>query len=389
MADFIFRVSPNVVIAPYSASRLGQFACEFGKRFMLVLDPVLRAVGIADKITQSLDDRNIDYFIFDEIGEKPDTKTALGAISLAKTSHIQGVIAAGGGKTIAIARAVAAFTNEKEELYSFIDNSTSPQKPPVPFIALPTTCREPYVFMDKLALTDSRTRQVKLLKVPNGLCKAVVFDPNLTVTLTENQLEFLSIESLCLAAESYFSQKSNFFSEMLAEKSAELLHYVMDGTDSLSITTPKEELLVQGGCMASLAASASSIGSASLLSLTINGRFKISRSLVSAILFPYVIEECAKFKTDKVASFAKSFKINSPNVSESGETEAELFAKAFAENIRQRMARANLPTRLKDLSVTMDQLALAAEDAGNLEYINALPRSMTSDDLFELIKAAY
>ena len=53
------------------------------------------------------------------------------------------------------------------------------------------------------------------------------------------------------------------------------------------------------------------------------------------------------------------------------------------------MAKANLPTRLKDLSVSIEQLALAAEDAGKLEYANFLPRSMTSDDFFELIKAAY
>jgi len=34
-------------------------------------------------------------------------------------------------------------------------------------------------------------------------------------------------------------------------------------------------------------------------------------------------------------------------------------------------------------------LALAAEDAGKLDFINSLPRSMTSDDLFSLIKLAF
>ena len=67
MTDFVFRVSPNVIISSYAASRLGQFACEFGKRFMLVLDPVLRSVGAADKMTQALSDRGVDFFIFDEI----------------------------------------------------------------------------------------------------------------------------------------------------------------------------------------------------------------------------------------------------------------------------------------------------------------------------------
>ena len=136
--------------------------------------------------------------------------------------------------------------------------------------------------------------------------------------------------------------------------------------------------------MASLASASSSIGAASLLALAINGRFKISRSLVSAILLPYIIEDCAKFKTEKVENLAKIFRIEPPENAAS-----EVMCQAFADNIRQRMAKANLPTRLKDLSVSVDQLALAAEDCGKLEFINNLPRAMTSDDLFELIKAAY
>ena len=62
---------------------------------------------------------------------------------------------------------------------------------------------------------------------------------------------------------------------------------------------------------------------------------------------------------------------------------------ALTEYVRQHLAKANLPARLKDLAVTMEQLALVAEDAGSLELINSLPRSMTSDDLFDLIKLAF
>lgn len=381
MADFVFRVSPNVIIASYSASRLGQFSQEFGKRFMLVMDPVLRAVGAADKIIKPLSDHGLDYFIFDELEETADTKTADAALKLARASQIQGVISAGGGKTAGIARAVAALFYGKGDIYSFIDGQEDTPKTTLPFISLCTTCRDPYIFTDRVPLADSRSNKLRFLKVPNGLCKAAVFDPNLFVTLTENQIQSMSLESLCLAAESYLSQKANFFSDMLAEKSAQLIHLALDGSESLSVSTPKEELLAQGGAMASIASSASSFGPAGILALAINARFKISRSLVTSILFPYVIEDCAKFKSEKTARFAKSFGI--------AEQEDAATAGALAENIRQRMAKANLPTRLKDLSISIEQLALAAEDAGNSEYINSLPRSMTSDNLFELIKAAF
>ena len=64
MSDFVLNSLPNLVIASYSSSRLGQYALNYGNRFMLIMDPVPRAVGPAQKITSSLSDRNVDYFVF-------------------------------------------------------------------------------------------------------------------------------------------------------------------------------------------------------------------------------------------------------------------------------------------------------------------------------------
>ncbi|HAH60873.1 MAG TPA: iron-containing alcohol dehydrogenase, partial [Treponema sp.] len=206
---------------------------------------------------------------------------------------------------------------------------------------------------------------------------------NMTLTLTENQNTAMSLETLCLAFESYVSQKATFFSDMLIEKSAELMGYALDGAPSLEITTPAEILKSQSGCMASLGAASSSPGVGTLLSLCINARFKISRSLITSILFPYIIEDTGKFKIDRVEKLAHSMHAVPADVKG-----AEAVT-GFAENIRQRLAKTNLPARLKDLSVSIEQLALAVEDAGQLEIMTTLPRSMTTDDLFDLLKLAY
>ena len=65
MADFIFRISPNIILGSYSASRLGQFVQEWGTKFMVLMDPILTECGIAAKIKQSLTDRKVDFFVFD------------------------------------------------------------------------------------------------------------------------------------------------------------------------------------------------------------------------------------------------------------------------------------------------------------------------------------
>ena len=92
MSDFIFRISPNIMMGPYTVSRLGQQVQEWGTRFMVIMDPILNEVKLADKISQSLQDRKIDYFLFSELTEGSSSRTIERALALAKQGHIHGVI---------------------------------------------------------------------------------------------------------------------------------------------------------------------------------------------------------------------------------------------------------------------------------------------------------
>lgn len=382
MADLIFKISPDIILGSYTLTRLGQYAKNLGSKFMIIMDPILKDFNLAEKITQPLTDRKIDFFIYDNFNDGATTKDIENAVILAKQSHIHGIIAAGGEKAINAGCAVAALYNENRSIYDYIDNPGTTADS-IPQICIPGTCRAPYAFTNSIPVTDSRSRQVRQLKIKDNACSLMLWDPNLSLTLTENQNTSLSLETLCLACEAYFSQKASFFSDMFCEKSFELLSYGMDEKKSLDITTPQEILLAQGGCMASLSVSTSSPGIASLLALAINARYKINRSLAATILFPYVIEEVAKFKADKIEKIARLYGTADEKLSR------DEAVQSFTENIRQKIAKANLPVRLKELNLTMEQLATCAEDAGQLDIMTMLPRSMTTDELFELMKQAY
>lgn len=382
MADLIFKISPDIILGSYTLTRLGQYAKNLGSKFMIIMDPILKDFNLAEKITQPLTDRKIDFFIYDNFNDGATTKDIENAVILAKQSHIHGIIAAGGEKAINAGCAVSALYNENRSIYDYIDNPGTAADS-IPLICIPGTCRAPYAFTNSIPVTDSRSRQVKQLKIKDNACSLMLWDPNLSLTLTENQNTSLSLETLCLACEAYFSQKASFFSDMFCEKSFELLSYGMDEKKSLDITTPQEILLAQGGCMASLSVSTSSPGIASLLALAINARYKINRSLAATILFPYVIEEVAKFKADKIEKIARLYGTADEKLSR------DEAVQSFTENIRKKIAKANLPVRLKELNLTMEQLATCAEDAGQLDIMTMLPRSMTTDELFELMKQAY
>ncbi|MBR1912156.1 MAG: iron-containing alcohol dehydrogenase [Treponema sp.] len=382
MSDFIFKIPQNIILGSYTATRIGEYIKPWGSKFMLILDPTLRQVSTIDKIVQPLAERKVDFFTFDDLPERPESKVIENALKLARQAHISGLIAVGGSKAISIGRAVAALFNSKKDIYTHIEEKNISEEP-LPLICVPTTNRDTFVFTDMIPVVDSRSSTINLLKVQKTAGKIILIDPNLTQTLSDHQMTSMNMEIIAIALESYLSQKATFFSDMMAEKSFELIKYAINGSASLEVTTPQEILLSQSGCMASLASTTSSLGVCSLLALCMNARYKISRSLTASVLLPHIIDDATKFRQDKLAKAARLL----------GATEAAdnatKAAEDFAEFIRNQLAIANLPTRLKDLGVTIEQMSLAAEDAGSLELINSLPRSMTTDDLFSIIKLAY
>ena len=147
MADFIFKISPNIVLGSYTVSRLGQYAQEFGKKFMVILDPILKEQGVSQKIVQSLENRGLNFFTFDELPVTADTEVIKTTLNLARQAHVDGIIAAGGGKTLSIAKCVSTLYNESRDLYYFADGEI-PLAQPLPLICVPTTCRDCFVFTD-------------------------------------------------------------------------------------------------------------------------------------------------------------------------------------------------------------------------------------------------
>ena len=192
MSDFIFRINPNIVLGPYTISRLGQQVKEWGTRFMVIMDPFLNEAKLSEKIMQSLIDRKVEGFVFAELTEGTSTKTIERALALAKEGHVHGIIAIGGAKALHVGRIVAALYNEVHDLYTFVDGAV-PSTNPLPLICIPTTYRAPLTFKQDVPVTDARCNQLKFMQVQNAVCKLVLIDPNLMLTLTDNQKSLFSI----------------------------------------------------------------------------------------------------------------------------------------------------------------------------------------------------
>lgn len=377
MSDLIFRISQNVVLGSFTVNKLAQYAKEYGKRFIIVMDENIKDKDASKQIQQSLTEHECEYFIYDNTDEGASSKNIEYALKLAREARVEGVIAIGITQTLLLGGVIASTFYDERTIYDIIDDNEPMKGKSLPLICVPTTIRVPYIFTPYMPFIDARTRKPKLLRIQNEVCKLVLWDSELTSLLSDNKRVSTYIETLSLAIEAYISQKATFFSDMFALESAKLLNYAMNGVDTLQVTTPKDLLLTQGGFLASIATATSSIGVASMLSLVIHSRYGTSLSLVSSILLPYTIEDALKYKEQRIKKIAQIMGAKDGSV------------EAFLADIKQRLIEEKMPIKLSDLDLSVDKLALAAEDCSTLDVMNTLPRSMTTDDLFDILKKAY
>ncbi|MCR4789655.1 MAG: iron-containing alcohol dehydrogenase [Treponemataceae bacterium] len=383
MADFIFKISPNIMVGSYLTARLGQYAKEYGNHFMVIIDSDLKKLDIESKVRTSLEECSIDFFIVNDVKVSPDTAEIERVLKLAKDARIQGIISIGSSKISNFSKAISALYNEEKGIYDYIDGGAKSEVECLPLICIPTHMKDEFLFSNRIPLVDARSRKTVLAKAKDAMCKLALFDPNLTIGMTDKQVSSNFLCALCIAIEAYISQKANFFSDTIIEKAIELLASGIKSKEELTEAENPESYLAEGSCMTSMGVAVSALGPASILALLLDGRYQIDSALSSVILLPYIIEDTAKYKIDRIVRIARIMKICEADTDDEGAKNALL------EFIRSKLAENELPARLADLNVTIEQLAAIADNAGSMDIIDGFPKSMNSDDLFELLKQAF
>ncbi|GAA1398116.1 hydroxyacid-oxoacid transhydrogenase [Pseudonocardia kongjuensis] len=177
-------------------------------RVLIVTDPGVRALGIPDRIAESLQRYRISSEIFDGVHVEPTDDSMTKATEYARAQGPwDGFVAVGGGSAIDTAKAINLLTSGPGELMDYINkpigNAKAPEGPLKPLIAVPTT-----------AGTGSESTAMCVLdvlsmKVKTGISHwrlrptLAVIDPLLTMSLPPEVTAASGMDIVCHAVESY------------------------------------------------------------------------------------------------------------------------------------------------------------------------------------------
>jgi len=381
MPDISFKLDPRIIIGPDTVNRLGSVCAEYGNRVVLVTEQVLYENKIIDRVVQVLEDSQVETIVFDEMPPQATAEIAEQVAELARGGRCGAVISLGGIKTQAIGRLASMLIEPGAYLFDLLDGQV-PQWKCLPYIAVPTSGRDPFLFSDRFIAVDPRDRTVKVVHTSAGLCVAAIIDSGVSELLSDKFAATVAFDGLCVAIESYCSTKSNFLSDAILEQAISSYGHILDSF-SENRTFDLVGSSSHAGFLTALGSAVSAPGIGTALAYAINGRFPVAKSWCSTVLLPHIMERLVAARPEKLARIAEL--LGEPV---QGVPTAEAAGLAI-DGVRRRMGVLSVPGRLKDFNLVLDRLVPVAETARNLDFIAYSPRPVTSDEAYDILKQAF
>ena len=366
MPDIAFAVPTEIMFGLEVVNRLASGVARLGERVLLVTETILYEGKTIERIQALLDKKSIQYIVYDEVMPNATSSAVDEGVKLARGAHADVVVGLGGVKTLSIAKCIAMVSPTRLEMDDFL-SGMQPQGKPLPYIALPTTCRDPFLLVDDYLVTDSRDRTARIGKTQPGITKIALVDPKLCATLPVKYTATTLMDTLLSAVEGYISTRSNCLSDTFFVRAMELI-----GRSIRHVVTQPEDLRVRmnaamAGLLTALGLTMGKQGIGTALAYAINGRFMVPKSWIS----------------EKLARLAQ---LLGEEITDQDPVDA---ADKAVQAVRRLIVSLGLPTRLRDFDLNLDDMVDIAGTARGFDMMNYLPRPISTDDIYELIKSAF
>ncbi|RFU49100.1 maleylacetate reductase [Paraburkholderia sp. DHOC27] len=346
MKPFTYNSRPaRIVFGAGSLERLGEELDELGIRRALVLSTPEQRF-LADRVRKLAGERCVG--VFDGAVMHVPVATAQAGVDAAREADADGLIAAGGGSTLGLAKAIALETS-------------------LPIVAVPTTYAGSEVTPIYGMTAGNEKKTGKSYRV---LPRTVIYDASLTLTLPAGLTATSGLNAIAHAAEGLYAQDANPVMSMFAEEGigslARALPLVCARPDDLAA----RETAQYGAWLCGTVLGGVGMALHHKLCHTLGGSFNLPHAETHAVILPYAMAFNLPSAPEALQRLGRALGVADP-------------ATCLHELGRQLGAPASLET----LGLKADQLDHAAEMAMRSPYWN--PRPLSYDAVRRLLQLAF
>lgn len=274
------------------------------KKALIVTDKVLGQIGIVKKVTDVLDNKNIEYAIYDETKPNPTVKNVNDGLALLKEKECDFVISLGGGSAHDCAKGIALLATNGGEIkdYEGVDKSKKPQLPMVGINTTAGTGSEMTLF----AIITDEERHIKMALVDKHLTPIIaVNDPMLMLAMPKSLTAATGMDALTHAIEAYVSTSATPITDACAEKAIELIsNYLVNAVEN-GQDAEARDMMAYAEYLAGMAFNNASLGYVHAMAHQLGGFYNLPHGVCNAILLPHVQEYNKATSASRLAKIAK------------------------------------------------------------------------------------
>ena len=346
------------------------------KKPLLVTDKGLAKLDITNKTLDILCKAGLGRSIFSDVDPNPTELNATSGIAIFKEGKHDGVIAFGGGSGIDLGKLIAFMVGQKRPIWDFEDVGdwwTRAETTGIkPIIAIPTTAGTGSEVGRASVITNSQTKEKKIIFHPKFLPEVVICDPELTVGMPSSITAGTGMDAFAHCLEAYCSPHYHPLSQGIA----------LEGMRLVKENLP---IVFKDGNNIS--------GRAHMMSAAIMGAtaFQKGLGLIHAVSHPIGAVHNTHHGTTNAVVMQEALLINRCAIESKIESLCNYLNisggfEGFISFIKNLKIILNIPSSLTELGVKNPNIKALAKSALNDPSCSSNPTKLTQENLISLLK---
>ncbi len=349
------------------------------ERPLIITDKGLIAAGIVKKITDILEEAEIEYAVYDGIQPNPRDTTVMDAARFAKEKNIDMLIAIGGGSSMDTAKAVGVILKEGGEIGDY-EGLGKVSQPITDLVAIPTTVGTGSEVTFWSVITDTKRHFKMSIGSPLIAAKLALVDPDLVATLPPSIVAATGMDALTHAVEGYTCKLSEPITDACGIYAIEMIGKNIRNAVYDSDPDARGKLLL-GSLIAGICFGNSDIAGVHCMGEAMGGLYDLPHGISMAIMLPYVMEYNYVACIEKYIRIAKAL---GENVDGLSERDAAYKAIEAVKKLNKDLA---IPT-LSEANVKEEDIQELAERSSVNVSVDSNPRRAGKDDFIKIFEAA-
>lgn len=347
------------------------------KKAFVCSDPDLIKFGVTKKVTDVLDNADIDYEIYSEIKPNPTIENVQTGVAAFKASGADCIIAIGGGSSMDTAKAIGIIIKNPDfaDVRSLEGVAPTTNKC-VPIIAVPTTAGTAAEVTINYVITDTEKNRKMVCVDPKDIPVVAIVDPDMMSSMPKGLTAATGMDALTHAIEGYITAGAWELSDMFHLKAIEIISNSLRG--AVENTPQGREGMALGQYVAGMGFSNVGLGIVHSMAHPLGALYDTPHGVANAIILPTVMEYNAPATGEKYRNIAKAMGVDGVD----GMTLDEA-RKAAVNAVKKLSKDVGIPENLKDI-VKPEDVDFLAQSAYDDACRPGNPRETSVEEIKEL-----